>query len=138
MIERLNFTKKKAKLREMGPKYARMLSGFAYASFKQLIESKAKRSGVYVQSVNPAYTSQIGQMKFMARYGLSSHGAAACMIARRGYRFKIEKPKYDSALTFPNKFNKEKSNYSNWRTLTNHLKKNYLFNDKIEILKADS
>ena len=65
---------------------------------------------------NPAYTSQIGHMKFMARYGFSSHGSAACMIARRGYYFKTEKPKYDTVLSLPKKFNKEKSNFSNWRT----------------------
>ena len=103
-----------------------------------MIEAKAKKAGVRVQRANPAYTSQIGHMKFMARYGLSSHGAAACMIARRGYCFKTEKPKYDTALSLPKKFNKEKSNFSNWRTITSHWRKNYSFHDKIELLKADS
>jgi hypothetical protein len=60
------------------------------------------------------------------------------MIARRGYYFKTEKPKYDTVLSFPKKFNKYQSNFSNWRTITNHVKKQYLFQDKIEILKADS
>ena len=138
VIEKLNFSKKKTQLREMGKRYARMLSGFAYSTFKRMMETKAKKAGVYLQFANPAYTSQIGHMKFMARYGLSSHGSAACMIARRGYRFKTEKPKYDTVLTLPKKFNKEKSNYSNWRTITNHLTKNYYFHDKIELLKADS
>ncbi len=138
VIEKLNFSKKKTQLREMGSKQARMLSGFAYSTFKWMMETKAKKAGVYLQFANPAYTSQIGHMKFMARYGFSSHGSAACMIARRGYRFKTEKPKYDTVLTFPKKFNKEKSNYSNWRSITNHLKKNYSFHDKIELLKADS
>ncbi|NYE06948.1 IS605 OrfB family transposase [Bacillus niacini] len=77
MIEKLNFSKKKTQLREKGPAYARMLSGFAYSTFQQLIAAKAKKVGVRVKQVNPAYTSQIGQMKFMARYGLSSHAAAA-------------------------------------------------------------
>ena len=138
VIEKLNFSKKKTQLREMGTRYARMLSGFAYSTFKRMMETKAKKAGVYLQFANPAYTSQIGHIKFMARYGLSSHGSAACMIARRGYRFKTEKPKYDTVLTLPKKFNKEKSNYSNWRTITNHLTKNYYFHDKIELLKADS
>jgi IS605 OrfB family transposase len=138
VIEKLNFSKKKTQLREMGPKYARMLSGFAYSSFQQIMEVKAQKSGVRIRRVNPAYTSQIGQMKFMARYGLSSHSSAACMIARRGYYFKTEKPKYDTVLSFPKKFNKYQSNFSNWRTITNHVKKQYLFQDKIEILKADS
>jgi IS605 OrfB family transposase len=137
VIEKLNFSKKKAQLREMGSKYARMLSGFTYSSFNQLIESKGKKAGVRIRKVNPTYTSQIGHMKFMARYGLSSHGSAACVIARRGYYYKMEKPKYDSVLSFPKKFNKQQSNFSNWRTITRHLKKKYTFVDKIEILKAD-
>ncbi len=137
VIEKLDFSQKKASLREMGTKYARMLSGFAYSSFQQLIESKAKKAGVRIRKVNPAYTSQIGQMKFMARYGLSSHGSAACMIARRGYYFKTEKPKYDSVLSFPKKFDKQKANFNNWRSLTRHWGKYYYFQDKIELLKAD-
>lgn len=137
VIEKLNFSKKKTQLREVGSNYARMLSGFTYSSFQKSIEAKAKKAGVRIKRVNPAYTSQIGQMKFMARYGLSSHVAAACMIARRGYFFKPEKPKYDTVLTFPNQFDKHQSNFNKWRTLTNHLKKEYLFQDKIELLKAD-
>jgi IS605 OrfB family transposase len=137
VIERLNFSKKKTQLREMGPNYARMLSGFTYSSFQKLIEEKSKKAGVKIRRINPAYTSQIGQMKFMARYGLSSHGAAACMIARRGYFFKTEKPKYDTVLTFPKKFTMQQSNFSKWRSLTNHFKKVYTFQDKIELIKAD-
>jgi IS605 OrfB family transposase len=137
MIEKLNFSKKKTQLREKGTAYARMLSGFAYSTFQQLIAAKAKKVGVRIKQVNPAYTSQIGQMKFMARYGLSSHAAASCIIARRGYRFKTEKPKYDTVLSLPINFNKKQSNYSNWRTITTHLKKQYSFQDKIELLKAD-
>jgi hypothetical protein len=121
----------------MGPRYARMLSGFAYSTFKQLINSKAKKFGVRIREVNPAYTSQIGQMKFMARYGLSSHGAAACVIARRGNFFKMEKPAYDTVLSYPKNFDKHKSNFNNWRSITQHLKTQYRFQDKIEILKAD-
>ncbi|MCM3767805.1 IS200/IS605 family accessory protein TnpB-related protein [Neobacillus niacini] len=137
VIEQLDFSKKKAILREMGPNYARMLSGLAYSFFQQLIDAKGKKAGIRIRKVNPAYTSQIGQMKFMARYGLSSHGSAACMIARRGYYFKTEKPKYDSVLSFPKKFDKQKSNFSNWRSLTKHWRKTYHFQDKIELLKAD-
>ncbi|MFS0777580.1 IS200/IS605 family accessory protein TnpB-related protein [Neobacillus sp. 3P2-tot-E-2] len=137
VIEKLDFSQKKVKLREMQPKYARMLSGFAYSSFNQIIQSKGKKEGVRIRKVNPAYTSQIGQMKFMARYGLSSHSSAACMIARRGYYFKTEKPKYDTILSLPKNFDKQKSNFSNWRTITNHLKNLYTFQDKIELLKAD-
>jgi IS605 OrfB family transposase len=137
MIEKLNFSKKKTQLREKGPRYARMLSGFAYSSFQQFIEAKAKKVGVRIKPINPAYTSQIGQMKFMARYGLSSHEAAACMIARRGYHFKMEKPKYDTILSLPKNLDPQQSNFSKWRNITSHVKKQYSFRDKIELLKAD-
>jgi IS605 OrfB family transposase len=137
VIEKLDFSKKKAQLREQGPAYARMLSGFSYSTFRQLIEMNPKKLGVKIVRVNPAYTSQIGQMKFMARYGLSSHASAACMIARRGYRFKTEKPKYNTILSLPKNLNLDQSNFQKWRTITTHLKKEYLFQDKIEILKAD-
>ena len=63
VIEKLNFARKKILLREKGPKYARMLSGFTYSSFQALIEAKAKKSGVNIRRINPAYTSQIGHMK---------------------------------------------------------------------------
>jgi IS605 OrfB family transposase len=137
MIEKLDFSKKKTQLREKEKAYARMLSGFAYSSFQNLMESKAQKLGVRIKRVNPAYTSQIGHIKFMARYGLNSHAAAAFMIARRGYRFKTEKPKYDSILSFPKDFDMHQSNFRKWRRLTNHLKKQYSFQDKIELLKAD-
>jgi IS605 OrfB family transposase len=137
VIEKLNFSRKRSRLREMGSKYARMLSGFAYSSFSKLIQSKAKKMGAKVHLVNSAYTSQIGHMKFMPRYGLSSHGSAACVIARRGYFYRTEKPKYDTALPLPKSFNKEKSNYSNWKTISAHTKKVYSFHDKIELLKID-
>jgi hypothetical protein len=38
--------------------------------------------------VNPAYTSQIGKMKYMKRLGVSIHMAAAYVIARRAMGFK--------------------------------------------------
>jgi IS605 OrfB family transposase len=137
VIEQLNFNKKKASLGEVSKKSARMLSGFAYSKFKSILESKAKKLGVGLKKVNPAYTSQMGQMKYMPRYGLSSHGSAACMIARKAFYFRMEQPKYDSVLQFPKTFNKEKSNYSNWVSIIKSTKKNYLFRDKVELLKAD-
>jgi IS605 OrfB family transposase len=137
VIEKLNFSKKKNQLREMSTKQARILSGFVYSRFKELLESRAKKQGVYVRKVNPAYTSQIGHMKFMARYGLSSHCSAACVIARRGYDFRIEKPKYDTALSLPKNYNKEKSNFSNWASIARHFKKEYDFHHRIELLKVD-
>ncbi|WP_428911659.1 IS200/IS605 family accessory protein TnpB-related protein [Niallia sp. Krafla_26] len=137
VIENLNFSKKRVALGEKNKKYARMLSGFAYAQFQELIQSKAKKLGVGIVLIHPAYTSQIGHMKFMARYGLSSHGSAACMIARKSFRFRTEQPRYDTVLGLPKTFDKEKSNYRKWMSLTQYIKRNYAFQDKIELLKAD-
>jgi IS605 OrfB family transposase len=82
-IEKLDFSKKKAKLGEESKQYSRMLSGFTYHKFGDYLKSRALKCGVEVIEVSPAYTSIIGQLKFMKRYGLSSHASAACVIARR-------------------------------------------------------
>lgn len=82
--ERLDFSSKKDRLSaEDGPRYARMLSSFAYSAFDAALASACARSGVYHARVNPAYTSIIGRTKFAARYGLTVHAAAAVSIARR-------------------------------------------------------
>jgi len=85
MAEKLDFAKKKSKLRELyGPKYARMLSGFAYKKFLSLLEARCAREGVELILVDPAFTSLVGLVKFAAGYGLTGHQAAAVTIARRG------------------------------------------------------
>jgi len=88
VVERLDFRAKRARLREVSDRYARKLSHFAYATFHALLASRAAREGVEVIEVDPAYTSKIGKAKFMARYGLSPHAAAAVAIARRGLGFR--------------------------------------------------
>ena len=90
VLERLDFTKKKASLKERGVKYSRMLSNFSYSSFRQLLESRCQRRGIQLILVNPAYSSLIGLTKFMKQYGLSSDTAAALVLARRG-AFKSER-----------------------------------------------
>ena len=51
---------------------------------KDLVERKAAKYNVAVGFVNPAYTSQIGKVKYMRHYGMSIHESAALVIARRG------------------------------------------------------
>lgn len=85
--EDLDFSRKKANLRENSAKRARMLSSFHYAYFIRNLEAKAFREGVAVFCVNPAMTSIIGKIKFAKRYGLSVHHGAALTIARRHYHF---------------------------------------------------
>ncbi len=81
--ETLDFGNKKAALKEQGVSYARMLSGFAYATVITTLDRRAFRAGVEVFCDNPAFTSVIGKMNYMSRYGISPHEAAALVIARR-------------------------------------------------------
>ena len=60
-----------------------MLSSFSYGKIKAYFLSRGYRQGVEVHQVNPAFSSVIGRVKFMERYGLSVHQAAALVLARR-------------------------------------------------------
>ena len=82
-IERLDFRKKKSALEGQPRKYSRMLSSFSYGKTQACFMSRGHREGVEVRQVNPAYSSIIGRVKFMERYGLSVHQAAALVLARR-------------------------------------------------------
>ena len=83
VIERLNFSRKRAALEGESAKHSRMLSSFGYGRMKAYLLSRGYRQGVEVYQVNPAYSSVIGRVKFMERYGLSVHQAAALALARR-------------------------------------------------------
>ena len=83
VIEELDFRQKKAALEGESRRYSRMLSSFSYGKVKAYFISRGYRQGVEVHQVNPAYSSVIGQVKFMERYGLSVHQAAALVLARR-------------------------------------------------------
>ena len=83
VIEKLDFRQKKAVLEGESRKYSRMLSSFSYGKIKAYFISRGHREGVEVHQVNPAYSSVIGRVKFMERYGLSVHQAAALALARR-------------------------------------------------------
>ena len=83
VIEKLDFRQKKAVLEGESRKYSRMLSSFAYGKVKAYFVSRGYRRGVEINQVNPAYSSVIGRVKFMERYGLSVHQAAALVLARR-------------------------------------------------------
>jgi IS605 OrfB family transposase len=86
--ENLDFSKKKATLRHTGSKrYNRMISGLAYDGFRSALMVRAEKNGVGVKFVNPMYTSVIGLVKYMSKYGLNSATAAAMVIARRAMGF---------------------------------------------------
>lgn len=83
VVERLDFRQKKAVLEGESRKYSRMLSSLGYAKALSCFLSKGHRQGVEIRQVNPAFSSVIGRVKFMDRYGLSVHQAAALVLARR-------------------------------------------------------
>lgn len=82
-LERLDFRQKKAALEGESRKYSRMLSSFGYAKTLACFLSKGHREGVKISQVNPAFSSVIGRVKYMDRYGLSVHQASALVLARR-------------------------------------------------------
>ena len=83
VIERLDFQRKKAALEGESRGRSRMLSSLSYGKIKAYLLSRGYRQGVEVYQVNPAYSSVIGRVKFMERYGLSVHQVAALTLARR-------------------------------------------------------
>ena len=83
VIEKLDFRQKKAALEGESRRYSRMLSSFSYGKVKAYFLSRGYREGVEIHQVNPAYSSVVGRVKFMERYGLTVHQAAALVLARR-------------------------------------------------------
>lgn len=113
VIERLDFSEKKAGLREQGARYAEMLSQFAYAKFSELLEGKCSIQGIELIRQNPAYSSLIGMHKFMGMYGLNSGTAAAFVLARRGLR--LSERLTEALRTFVSPVDDTKHVWSYWR-----------------------
>ncbi len=85
VIEKLNFSNKKKELKSgFNKTYNAMLSSFAYSKIIELIKSRSYDKGIEVIEINPAYTSKIGKFKYQNKYKLTTHQAAALVIARRG------------------------------------------------------
>ena len=89
VIEKLDFRQKQAVLECESRRYSRMLS--SYGKVKAYFISRGYREGVEIKAVNPAYSSVVGRVKFMERYGLTVHQAASWVLARRslGYSERI-------------------------------------------------
>jgi IS605 OrfB family transposase len=93
VIEKLDFSKKKAELEATHKPLARMLSSFACNKVISNIKAAAFRCGVEVMEVNPAYTSVIGAVNHAQVKGISVHMGAALAIARRGLGLSEKPPK---------------------------------------------
>ncbi|MEH2326355.1 MAG: hypothetical protein V7K32_22895 [Nostoc sp.] len=120
VCEELDFSDKKERLGEESRKYARMLSSWAYSKFYELLQSILSNRGIELVTVNPAYSSLIGLVKYMRMYALSSDCAAALVIARRGMRLS---EKAQSSITAYSSVNEEKHVWSFWNELNKIIKR---------------
>jgi len=75
------------------PKLRQKLQKWIYKGVLQKIEIVARRNGIQVIKVNPAYTSIIGKLKYAPLYNIDKDTAGAYVIARRGIGFKERLPK---------------------------------------------
>ena len=117
-IESLDFSKRKARMSEESKLYNEMLSNLSTSVFKTALESRCKRFGVQLIKVNPAFTSIIGMIKFMAKYGLNSGTAAAMSIARRAMKMSEAIPQ---CLSSP--VDDGKHLWSAWNRVSRFIKK---------------
>ena len=79
--EQLDFSRSRAQLRyECSKRLADLLSSFAYNKFFSTLASRCRREGLERVSVNPAWTSVLGQANYAGVYGVSVDQAAACVI----------------------------------------------------------
>lgn len=103
-LENLDFSKKKASMRNSGSKrYNRMLSGLVYDGFRTALHSRCDKRGVQIIYIHPFYSSIEGMTVFMRKYGLNSASSAALVIGRRalGHR-DIKLPKsFNNSLGLP-------------------------------------
>ena len=89
IIEDLNFSSTKAKTEsKRGKKYNEMIHSLAYRQFVETMESITYRNNIYLNKVNPAWTSWIAKNKYCPQMKLNTHVGASFVIARRGQGFR--------------------------------------------------
>ena len=69
------------------------LQKWSYKRLLDKIEVLARRNGIEIRKVNPAYTSVIGKLKYAPQYNIDKDIAGAYVIARRGLGYKEKLPK---------------------------------------------
>ena len=99
--------------------YNSMLSNLSTGMFKEALESRCKRLGIELHLVNPAFSSVIGMIKFMSRYGLNSGTAAAMTIARRAMNMSERAPQ---CLVRPE--DRARHSWTSWNRVSRFLKSN--------------
>jgi IS605 OrfB family transposase len=120
VLEKLDTTLSKVSNTYGNKKANKQMSLFAYRKMISAIKSRAEKMGVAVFEVNPAYTSQIGKMKYMKKFGISIHQSAAYVIARRGMGYKEKLPPVLFSL-LPEKM-AGKHHWVHWKFAMNSLK----------------
>jgi transposase, putative, N-terminal domain len=74
-------------------KLRQKLQKWIYKRLLNKIEITARRNGIEIRKVNPAYTSLIGKLKYAPQFNIDKDIAAAFVIARRGLGYKEKIPK---------------------------------------------
>lgn len=116
-IESLDFSKKTAKMSEESQLDNEMLSHLATSSFREALESRCQRKGIQLIKLNPAFTTLLGMVKFMASSGLNSGTAAAMCIARRAMQLSERLPQCLSRPEEP-----ARPNWSAWNRVARYIK----------------
>ncbi|GAA6614686.1 IS200/IS605 family accessory protein TnpB-related protein [Scytonema sp. NUACC26] len=122
VIEKLDFSDKKKQFKR-ARLYNRMLSGFAYAKFFELLKARCLKLGIKILEVSPKYSSQIGVVKYMKRYGMGSDSAAGLVLARRGMGMYYEKLPARYALQTSIQPEPRKHVFAHWQRFNKHYLK---------------
>jgi len=87
VIEDLDFMEAKNKqLKNIDKKFNKILHTLAYAKIKERIRLNCLLNGVVFIVKNAAYSSMLGKTLYAKKYGISTHQAAAYVMARRYYK----------------------------------------------------
>ncbi|WP_461832077.1 IS200/IS605 family accessory protein TnpB-related protein, partial [Aquifex sp.] len=93
VLENLKIKEKGFRGDYTGRKSRRIRHNFSYRKLKERIVHLARRYGIAVKEVNPAYTSVIGMLKYAPQLSLTKDVASAWVIARRGLGLSERIPK---------------------------------------------
>lgn len=84
VMEDIDTTISKHGMKYGNKKRNRHASIFAYRKMESCIENQSYRRNFGVIKVNPAYTSQIGKILYMRKFGISIHESASYVIGLKG------------------------------------------------------
>lgn len=90
-MEDLDFRRKKAGVHYKNKQQNKQLSSFAYRKFMESAVTQGRKFAFAVYKTDPSYTSFIGKVKYMRKYGISIHTSAAYVIGMRSMAETSEK-----------------------------------------------